>query len=284
MQMNFLILYLWVVCSFSPLIAQTQNEVIYKKVDSVQLKMVIYHPESLTASDNFPALIFFFGGGWETGNKLQFQYYALNYAKKGLVTVLADYRISSVHGTTPIESLKDAKSAVRYLKQHAKELQIDTMRLIASGGSAGGQLAAACFTNETFDEATDPLMFSAKPKALVLFNPAVDNSESGNGYEKLGDKWEEFSPLHNIKEGFPPTIFLLGTKDNLVTVATGMLFKQKIEAVGGRCDLKLYKGAKHGFFNLIEYRNQVVLAVDTFLQSIGCLPYDKKATRKIAFP
>src|SRR5690606_16991650 len=122
-------------------------------------------------------------------------------------------------------------------KQHAAELQIDTTRLIASGGSAGGHLAAACFTNETIDEDTDPMEFSSKPKVLVLFNPAVDNSAAGYGYDRLGDRWEEFSPLHNVRSPFPPTIFFLGTNDNLIPVSTGQEFKQKIEQVGGRCDL-----------------------------------------------
>lgn len=270
--------------SLCGVMAQNQRELIYKEIGTVKLKMVVYSPEEMSASDTLPAMIFFFGGGWETGNITQFQYYAQNYAKKGLITILADYRISSVHGTTPFESLKDAKSAVRYLKQHAKALQIDTTRLIASGGSAGGHLAAACFTNETIDEDTDPMEFTSKPKVLVLFNPVVDNSINGYGYDRLGDRWEEFSPLHNVRSPFPPTIFFLGTKDNLIPVATGQLFKQEIEAVGGRCDLKLYEGVGHGFFNQAEYRDRVILDVDTFLRSVDCLAEDVRTPQTITFP
>lgn len=272
------------VCAFCNLTAQTQKEIIYKEINGVKLKMLINTPEKIKESDTLPAMIFFFGGGWETGNISQFQYYAQNYAKKGLITIQADYRISSVHGTTPYESLKDAKSAVRYLKQHADELQIDTTRLIASGGSAGGHLAAACFTNETINEDTDPMQITAKPKVLVLFNPVVDNSVNGYGYDRLGDRWEEFSPLHNIRSPFPPTIFFLGTKDNLIPVSTGQLFKQKIEEVGGRCDLKLYEGVGHGFFNQAENRDRVILDVDTFLRSVGCLAEDERMTQTISFP
>mgnify|MGYP000865764707 FL=1 len=273
-----------IISSFCSLIAQSQRELIYKEIGTVKLKMVIYTPEQMTASDTLPAMIFFFGGGWETGNIIQFQYYAENYAKKGLITILADYRISSVHGTTPFESLKDAKSAVRYLKQHAKDLQIDTTRLIASGGSAGGHLAAACFTNETIDEDTDPMEYTSKPKVLVLFNPVVDNSVNGYGYDRLGDRWEEFSPLHNVRSPFPPTIFFLGTKDNIIPVATGQLFKQEVEAIGGRCDLKLYESVGHGFFNQAEYRDRVILDVDTFLQSVNCLAQDERIPQTITFP
>lgn len=264
--------------------SQVQSEVVYKQIGNNSLYMVLYHPFDMPEKAKLPAMIFFFGGGWETGNKSQFQYYALNYAKKGIITILVDYRISSVHGTTPFESLKDAKSAVRYLKKHADELQIDTTRLIASGGSAGGHLAVACFTNETINEDTDPLEFSSKPKVLVLFNPVVDNSINGYGFERLGDRWEEFSPMHNIRSPFPPTVFLLGTRDNLIPVSTGQEFKRQIENVGGRCDLLLYDGVGHGFFNLTENRDQVVLDVDIFLRSVGCLAEDERMTQAIVFP
>ena len=284
MKKELFILLSVLICLFCNLMAQTQREVTYKQVGDVTLNMLIYYPENITAADTLPAMIFFFGGGWETGNRSQFQYYAVKYAQKGIITILADYRISSLHGTTPFESLKDAKSAVRYLKQNADELQIDTTRLIASGGSAGGHLAAACFTNKTINEDTDPMEFSSKPKVLVLFNPAVDNSAAGYGYDRLGDRWEEFSPLHNVRSPFPPTIFFLGTNDNLIPVSTGQEFKQKIEQVGGRCDLKLYQGVGHGFFNLTENRDQVVLDVDTFLRSVGCLAEDERMTQTISFP
>lgn len=281
---KFIILILIVSGSFAHLMAQTQHELVYKEIDTLKLKMVIYNPENIVSTQTYPAMIFFFGGGWETGNISQFQYYATSYAKKGMITILADYRVSSRNNSTPIESLKDAKSAIRFLKMHADSLQIDTTRLAASGGSAGGQLAAACFTNETFNEVTDPMQFTSKPKALVLFNPVIDNSPTGYGYEKLGDNWEAFSPLNNVHPVFPPTTFFLGTSDNLVPVSTAQLFKQKIEAVGGRCDLHLFKDAEHGFFNLAENRDQVILVVDTFLQSIGYLPYDERMTQTINFP
>lgn len=284
MQKKFFISLGLLICWFCNLAAQAQRDIIYKEIGSVKLKMVIYTPEQMATSDTLPVIIFFFGGGWETGNISQFQYYAQNYAKKGLITVLADYRISSVHGTTPFESLKDAKSAVRYLKQHAKESQIDTTRLIASGGSAGGHLAAACFTNITINEDTDPMEFTSKPKILVLFNPVVDNSITGYGYDRLGNRWKEFSPMENIRSPFPPTIFFLGTKDNFVPVSTGQEFKQKIENIGSRCELKLYEGVEHGFFNKAEYRDRVILDLDTFLRSVNCLAQDIQTPQTITSP
>lgn len=264
--------------------AQTKQTLTYKTVGDVSLQMDIYTPTTVTSTDTAPTIIFFFGGGWETGNRTQFKYYAELYATKGIITVLADYRIKSIHNTTPIESLKDAKSAIRYLKLHAETLHIDTTKLIAAGGSAGGQLAAASFTNETVNEDTDDLTVSAKSKFLILFNPVVDNSINGYGYEAMGDLWEEISPLHNVKAPFAPTLYMVGSNDKLAPASMAQVFKQKIEEVGGRCDLIIYPGWNHGFFNPEENRPQVVQDVDAFLISIGCLAEDDRISQTITFP
>jgi acetyl esterase/lipase len=186
-----------------------------------------------------------------------------------MITVLVDYRVKSRHNTTPFESLKDAKSAIRYLRQHAEDLGIDANRIVASGGSAGGHLAAACFTNESLNESSDDLAISPKPNALVLFNPVIDNGKDGYGFERIGEAYITFSPIHNVKKGFPPTIFFLGTNDKLIPVSTAQNFKQKIEALGGRCDLFLFDNQPHGFFNKEPYLSETIAKADSFLMSLN---------------
>jgi acetyl esterase len=241
----------------------------YKQIDTVRLHLFVYKPDCFKESEKYPAIVFFFGGGWNNGSTTQFEVMAKHCASKGMFSVLVDYRVKTTHGTTPFEALKDAKTAIRYLRKNAEGLGIDPQKIVASGGSAGGHLAAACYTNETINESTDPLSISSKPDVLVLFNPVIDNSKDGYGYERIKDKFPEFSPLYNIKKGFPPTIFFLGTNDKLIPVSTAEMFKSKIEAVGSRCDLHLYEGAEHGFFNSQKYRTLLIPVVDEFLESLG---------------
>ena len=250
----------------------TRFEEIYKQIDSVKLKMVIYHPENFRQTEKYPTIVFFFGGGWISRSFDQFIPFAIHCASKGMIAVLADYRVGKWEKTTPFESLKDAKSAIRYLRQNAAKLSIDTNMIIASGGSAGGHLAAACFTNETVNEAGEDLNVSSKPNALVLFNAVIDNSKAGYGYERIGERYLEFSPLHNIRKGFPPTVFFLGTKDKLIPVATAETFKQKIEGVGGICTLHLYENQEHGFFNQKVLHADLFSKMNTFFDSIGIKP------------
>ncbi|MCC5905606.1 MAG: alpha/beta hydrolase fold domain-containing protein [Balneolaceae bacterium] len=60
-----------------------------------------------------------------------------------MFSILADYRINCRHQNTSIESLKDAKSPIRFIRKHADTFHIDTAKIVASGSSVGGHLEAA---------------------------------------------------------------------------------------------------------------------------------------------
>ncbi|MFT0203523.1 alpha/beta hydrolase [Bacteroides thetaiotaomicron] len=88
-------------------------------------------------------LFSFFGGGWNSGSPKQFESQASYLNKYGVTVVLADYRTQKNAGTTPKEALMDAKSAMRYLKQHAMSIHVDPDKILAGGGSAGGHFTIA---------------------------------------------------------------------------------------------------------------------------------------------
>lgn len=250
-----------------------QKQVLYKQIDTTKLFVEIYNPEKVNPGGKKPAMVFFFGGGWKSGTRYQFLNQAKYFSQRGLVCFLVDYRVESKNHTTPFESVKDAKSAIRFIRKNALEFGIDTSKIIASGGSAGGHLAAATALISDYNENTDDLSISCIPNSLVLFNPVIDNGPGGYGYERVGKEYKNFSPLHNIREGVPPAIFFLGTKDNLIPVETAEYFRKIIEIVHGRCELKLYEGETHGFFNYAKFDNykKTVQETDKFLQSLGYL-------------
>tara|TARA_R110002096_G_scaffold157943_2_gene323234 strand:- start:891 stop:1601 length:711 start_codon:yes stop_codon:yes gene_type:complete len=227
----------------------------------------------MESSRSYPAMVFFFGGGWVGGNRSQFLHQAQYFAKRGVVCFLADYRTSKINGTTPFESVKDAKSAIRFIRKNATKFNIDGTKLIASGGSAGGHLAAATALVEGYNDPADDMSIDCIPNALVLFNPVVDNGPGGYGYERIGEAYKDFSPLHNIKKDAPSTILFLGTKDHLIPVVTAEYYKLVMEKVESRCDLKLYDGKGHGFFNYKDFESykSTVAAADQFLVSLGYL-------------
>ncbi|WP_200871187.1 alpha/beta hydrolase [Saccharicrinis fermentans] len=245
----------------------------YKQVDSTQLFMEVRYPEKLGDDHKTVAMIFFFGGGWNSGSIRQLEPQAKYFAQRGITCFLVDYRVKKRQKTSPFESLKDAKSAIRYVKKHADDFGIDSARVIAAGASAGGHLAAATAMIEGYDECSDDLSVSCVPDALVLFNPVIDNGPGGYGYERIGDHYKDFSPLHNIKKGAPPTILFFGTKDRFVPVETAKYYQKVMQKVNSICELYIYEGQEHGFFNYknFEYYKETVTKTDEFLQTLGYL-------------
>ena len=256
---------------FAQQLEDTPAEIIYKRVDTISLQMQVVYPSHMEKDRYYPCMVFFFGGGWINGKITQFKPEADYFTKRGMVCFLVDYRVRSRQGTTPFDALKDAKSAVRFIREHAGIFHIDKNRVVASGGSAGGQLAAATALIDGYNESTDNLAVSAIPNALVLFNPVIDNGPGGYGFGRIGEAYKNFSPLHNIKKGAPPTVIFLGREDKLIPAATAEYYKTVMQKVGSRCELFLYDGAGHGFFNRPEYMKKTLVEADKFLNAIGIL-------------
>ncbi|MEI6892633.1 MAG: alpha/beta hydrolase [Pontiella sp.] len=251
--------------------AKPDERVVYKTAGNATLKLHIFKPEGHKSSDKRPAIIFFFGGGWVSGSPSQFYRQCDDLASRGMVAISAEYRVKSRHETTPKECVMDGKSAIRWVREHAKELGIDPNKLAAGGGSAGGHVAAAAAMVDDFEDTSDNRRISCRPDALVLFNPVYDNGPGGYGHNKVKGYWEEISPMHNISRETPPTIVFLGTKDKFVSVKTAEEYKRRMEKKGRRCDLHLYEGQGHGFFNNKNNYTQTFIEMDRFLESLGFL-------------
>ena len=253
--------------------AEPDQKLVYKKVGETELSLHLFKPKGHKPGDQAPAIVFFFGGGWTSGSPGQFYPHCEYLASRGIVAMSAEYRVRSRNKTTPKECVMDGKSAVRWIRSHATELGIDPQKLAAGGGSAGGHVAAATATVKGLEEEGENQSISCRPDALVLFNPVFDNGPEGWGHDRVKNYWKQISPLHNISENTPPMIVFLGTKDDLIPVATAQKFKKLMEEKGRRCDLHLYEGQKHGFFNVAKKANyaKTVIEMDRFLESLGYL-------------
>ncbi|TLX78167.1 alpha/beta hydrolase [Labilibacter sediminis] len=263
------------------------STVIYKTIGEVELAMHIFFPPDHKLTDKTVAIVFFHGGGWSGGGPEHFYGQCEYLASRGMVCMSAQYRTKKANGTTPIECVKDGKSAMRWIRKHASEFGIDSDKILAGGGSAGGHIAAATATVNGFNEAGEDTTISCRPKALVLFNPVANNGPDGYGYNRVKSYYKTFSPYHNIKENTPPTLIMLGTKDKLFTTALAEAYKKKMEDLGQRCDLILYKDQEHAFFNKgksKEMHYQTMIDADKFLISLGYLqgkPVHIKSLMKI---
>ena len=254
---------------------QPDSSLVYKTTEEGDLQIHIFNPSDLDPGSPRSAIVFFHGSSWNGGSPGQFYPHSRYLASRGMVALSAEYRLRDVHGTAPVECVKDGKSAVRWIRSHAADLGIDPARLAAGGGSAGGHVAAAAGTLTAYDEPDEDQSISSSPDALVLFNPVYDNGPDGWGYDRVKSYYESISPFHNITGSTPPTIAFFGTEDSLVPVATAEAYKARMESAGCRCDLHLYEGQPHAFFNYgkaeNEYYTRTVREADRFLASLGYL-------------
>jgi acetyl esterase/lipase len=241
---------------------------VYKTTAEGKLTLHCFLPADWKPTDKRPVIVFFFGGGWKNGSYTQFVPQAEYFASRGLVAVSADYRIESKHKTKPDAAVEDAKTAIRWVRANAATLGIDPDKVIASGGSAGGHLAAATALVEKFDATDDPKS-SCKPNALVLFNPFLNGKGRTIAGSDGSNIAEAISPTLFLKKDAPPAVLFFGTGDAMVEM--GKEYAANCKDLGVRADLYTAAKQPHGFFNREPWLSVTTRRTDEFLTSLGYL-------------
>ena len=266
-----------------------REEKIYKEVDGYKLKVEIFYTSHDRQKSENPAIAFFHGGGWVYGSREEFYGACERYARKGFVTFSFQYRLSiNDDGTypnpdiSPIESVKDARSAIRWIRENAKSLRINPEKLVVSGQSAGGQLALSTALMDQINEDTDNLNFSPVPNALLLYSSCVNTMEAwvdrilGNRRNQI---WS-ISPYHNLRKNMPPIIAFRGEDDCTVLPYTVNFFEEKMKELGNHYELITYPGRKHylgeGNEKYARYFDEEILErTDSFLKKFGFMEEGK---------
>ena len=106
--------------SFAQEVTVNQEEKIYKTVSGQELVVDMFSTSDSKQTSDYPAIAFFYGGGWIFGDRKEFYEACKRYARKGFITFSFQYLLS-VHDDitypnadiTLVESAKDARSAIR---------------------------------------------------------------------------------------------------------------------------------------------------------------------------
>ncbi|OBX22903.1 MULTISPECIES: alpha/beta hydrolase [Bizionia] len=221
----------------------------YKKVDGFNLEMHIFLPDTTVFKGNRPTIVYFHGGSWSEGKPDWFFETAKEYAKQGWVATSVEYRIKGRQGTYPFEAVKDAKSAIRWLREHSKKYKIDPNKILATGNSAGGHLSIATTLVDNWNEKTDNIAISPKPN-VVIVNSAVYNLTSNSNrwiteYDENKDLVKEISPNNLIKKTLTKFLLIHGEKDRNCPYSTAEYFYNKMQSLGNSVELHSIKDGEH---------------------------------------
>lgn len=249
----------------------------YKTTPQGNLELKVYLPKDKSKNNSRPVVLFFFGGGWIGGGINHFQKQAEYFAKRGMVATLVEYRIDSKHQTTPDKAVEDGLDAIQWVADHADELGIDTRKIIASGASAGGHIAACLALCKIKNTNT---LSDFQPSLLVLFNPVLDlmNATAELEFmpreleliEAIGpDKAYAISPNQHINEQTPDTLIIFGENDPLLEQANDFIPAAK--KFGAETRLLVAKNNGHGFCNKDPWKSSSIRAMDQYLIEKGYL-------------
>lgn len=232
--------------------------------EGTALAVDVYGPNREKYPGLRPGILFFFGGGFRVGIRHAFREQAQACARHGYVALSADYRIRSVHGTTPRESMVDGAAAWLWLRANAARWRLDPNRVVLSGGSAGGLIAAMC----------GPIT-GIYPAGLALFNPAIpDGGRADDPIAQLTGRMVDDVPVltsTGIRPGMPPMLLLHGEDDQIIPAYVMRALAQNANAQGVKTKLVLYPGMAHGFFNYNRDRAHFYLTLGELLMFLDAL-------------
>jgi len=233
-----------------------------------QLEM-FFPPNHDPSKAKVPGVILFHGGGWGSGSLTAFRSTCAYFASRGLVCATADYQLTSeaknekmpAGGSRKRLCVTDAKSAIRWFKQHATELGIDPKRIIAGGGSAGGHISALATLNPGLNDPADPKDIDTSVVAYLWFNPAFVTPE---------EKDDAINVMQFVTTNLPPAIVFFGDKDHFLKGWDSA--EAKWRSLGNQTlDLEIAHGVGHSFYAREPWESLTLIAADQFLVKLGLL-------------
>jgi len=249
---------------------------------SRELQLDLFKPKAQLMA--LPAIVLIHGGGWQSGDRKNFQNYARRLAEHDYVVVSIDYRLS---GEAPFPAqIQDCKAAVRWLRANAFKFGVDPDRIGATGHSAGGHLAALLATSGGVSELEGSggnEGFSSTIQSAVPMGAQADlesdriRSMTGRGgsiiwHAFLGGSLDEneamyqlASPRRHLDKDDPPMMFITGALDNRDTHADSIrddMARMKISS-----GLLVIPDAPHGILQNAKWADLALSTATYFFDS-----------------
>lgn len=235
--------------------ARGANDVVFAEAGGEKLLLDYETPDT---SGPHPAVIIVHGGGFLRGDKRTYVTPLFPLLKEGgFAWFSINYRMAPK--AVLEDSLSDVRNAIRFIKAHAKDYNIDTKRLFLLGESAGGSIVALIGVKDKgkhglagivdFYGVCDFVKLNADRKARK--NAYVPDAQVmqyfGDGkHQDIVAAQRNASALTYLGKGVPPMLLIHGTADEQVFYDQSPRFCGELKKAGNKCELFTIEGAGHG--------------------------------------
>lgn len=244
---------------------------IKKTVDNFNLEMHLFLPDQNVFKGERPTIVYLHGGSWSEGKPDWFFNSANEDTKQGWVATAVEYRIKGRHGNYPFESVKDSKTAIRWLRENANRYNIETNQIVVTGNSAGGHLALATSLVDTWNEESDDVSIDAKPNVVIVNSAVYDLTVENSKWiaESKADKniVKEIAPNSLIKPSSTKFLLIHGENDRRCTFASAEYFHNKMKVLGSDIELHKIENADH-FIWFGEKASQVYKITNDYIDKL----------------
>lgn len=195
--------------------------------------------------EKLPVVIFFYGGGWDSGSRSDYGFAGAALAGQGFVAVVPDYRL--VPSVRFPAFLEDGALAIRWVRDHAARFGGDPDRIAVAGHSAGAYIGAMLALDQRWLKQAGVPPNVIKAGALLAgpydFAPFTE-SRGRNAFGHWATP-HETQPVSFARKNAPPLFLAHGTADRVVLPRNSRHLAERLDKAGATVTLKLYPGASH---------------------------------------
>ncbi len=256
---------------------QSKIDVVYSSVNGWDGRIDIYY--NPTSTKPTPIVLHIHGGGWNHGTK-ESQNGFSSYFKAGFAVANVEYRLVQV-APAPA-AIEDIRCALKYIKTHAKELNINPNKVVIEGGSSGAHLAlmGGLLENDNRFDGNCPEKTDMRVAAIISNYAPTDFTDMNSDMSRfksltrwLDNKADDLefrasvSPVTHIKKTSPPVFIVHGNADPIVPYEQSVILQKKLNEAGVYNEFITVDGGKHGGFDP-DKKAEINKALFEFLKTI----------------
>ncbi len=229
----------------------SQKNIAYIADGKASHQLDIYYPKNTSTKKDI--LVFIHGGSWKSGKKDSYSFFAKGFAKKNVVTIVINYRLSPE--VLFDKMAEDAAAAIAWVQKNAEQYGGNPNRIFVAGHSAGGHLAALIATDRDYFEnigVTLPIKGAVLIDAFGLdmyqYFTEISPVSSSKFYPAFTSdplNWQRGTPLNFTERTNVPFVGLVGERTYPGIILGTQRFKEKLKEENKEMQVYTMRKKKH---------------------------------------